>query len=140
MGDWTIVIHGMGAHHNDKDFDAKKIAQEFVHELARKGHQIKDAKFTYGGCNDLAVKSSYPDTASENHGLRGNPDLRRIEWNGDNWPEVLRFIDYQSNMKSYAVAPDNMLTIIVEGGRKLTVAVGSTIVKFDNGELFVYSN
>jgi hypothetical protein len=57
MGDWTIVIHGLGAHHNGKDFDADKMAQDLVYELRRQGHTIKDAKFTYGECTELSGKS-----------------------------------------------------------------------------------
>lgn len=134
MGDWTITIHGMGAHHNGKECDADYLAQELVHELRRQGQQIKDAKFTFGGCKELAVKSSYP----EKQELRGNPDLKKIKWTGENWPDVFKFIQDKSDMKSYAVAPDNVLTMIVGDGRKLTAEVGCLITKHDNGVLFIY--
>jgi hypothetical protein len=133
MGDWTIVIHGIGAHHNRENFDADEMAQEFVHELAMQGHKIKDAKFTYGGCNELVVKSSYPKA-----GLRGNPYLEKIEWTGKNWPDVFHFIQNKSDMQSYAVSPDSVLTMIVNDGRRLTAEAGCVITKHDNGMLFIY--
>ena len=50
MGDWAIVVHGTGAHHN-KDYptDADRMAQKFVDDLVIAGHQVNLATFTAGG-------------------------------------------------------------------------------------------
>jgi len=83
MGDWVITIRGIGAHHNGKDYDADKIAQDFVHELKRQGHDRVEGTFNFGGCQKLNkpfpeiqellddIKESQPPF--ENHGLKG-PD------------------------------------------------------------------
>ena len=68
MGQFTIVIHGTGAHHNwetaelegptgkgdyivgrKNDFDADLLFAEFVEHLKAKGHTITGATFTVGG-------------------------------------------------------------------------------------------
>lgn len=61
MGQFTIVIHGTGAHHNwetdDKgyikgrrnDYDADLLFAEFVDKLKARGHTITGATFTVGG-------------------------------------------------------------------------------------------
>ena len=66
MGQWTIVIHGTGAHHNwvtadgpdgrsgyiagrKNDYDADLLFAEFVDLLKAKGQTITGATFTVGG-------------------------------------------------------------------------------------------
>jgi hypothetical protein len=66
MGQFTIVIHGPGAHHNvattdegagkaglilgrANDYDADLLFTEFVDLLKSKGHTITGATFTVGG-------------------------------------------------------------------------------------------
>ncbi len=71
MGNWTVVIHGTGAHHNLKKIDANRLvpdgngdyerncynadyaAARFVRELKENGQTITAATFTSGGMNDL---------------------------------------------------------------------------------------
>ena len=50
MGDWAIVVEGTGAHHN-KEFpnDADRLAQRFVDDLIKAGHEVRLATFTAGG-------------------------------------------------------------------------------------------
>ena len=50
MGDWAIVVHGTGAHHN-KDYpaDADRMTQKFIDDLVAAGHQVALATFTSGG-------------------------------------------------------------------------------------------
>lgn len=66
MGQFTIVVHGTGAHHNwastdegpnkagfllgrRNDYDADLLFSEFVELLKSKGHTITGATFTVGG-------------------------------------------------------------------------------------------
>lgn len=68
MGQFTIVIHGVGAHHNwatekrdgdmgsgeyivgrKNDYDADLMFAEFVDALKAKGHTITGATLTVGG-------------------------------------------------------------------------------------------
>lgn len=61
MGQFTMVIHGTGAHHNwatdekgyikgrRNDHDADLLFAEFVDHLKAKGHTITGATFTVGG-------------------------------------------------------------------------------------------
>lgn len=65
MGEWAIVVHGTGAHHNkDLPIDADRMAQAFVDSLIGAGHQVQLATFTAGGrtvldtTENLAVKHS----------------------------------------------------------------------------------
>ncbi len=53
MGNWTVVISGVGAHHNDKESDADKIARAVVKTLKENGHDIKLSTFTYGAMSEL---------------------------------------------------------------------------------------
>ncbi len=46
MGQYTITIKGLGAHHNkDNKGDAEKMAFQFVHDLKEAGHNISEATF-----------------------------------------------------------------------------------------------
>lgn len=53
MGNWSITIEGIGAHHNkDNPGDIDKLAKEFVHKLQQ--HQrIIHATLTYGSAEPL---------------------------------------------------------------------------------------
>jgi hypothetical protein len=54
MGNWTIVIHGTGVHHNpDLPQDADKMSAAFVEQLRQAGHTIQGATFTYGARQNL---------------------------------------------------------------------------------------
>ena len=51
MGNWVITIHGTGAHNNydpPVEYDANKLAAEFVKQLKAKGHNVSSARFTAG--------------------------------------------------------------------------------------------
>jgi len=50
MGNYTIVISGVGSHHN-KDYpkDANVMAAQLVHDLKQSGHSINSAVFNYAG-------------------------------------------------------------------------------------------
>lgn len=60
MGDWAIVVHGTGAHHN-KDFpkDADRMTQKFVDDLIGAGHEVRLATFTSGGRTVLDVTENF---------------------------------------------------------------------------------
>lgn len=48
MGQWTIVIHGTGQHHNGgDDKDANRMLKDFVTNLRNSGQMIDDARFTH---------------------------------------------------------------------------------------------
>lgn len=78
MGQWTIVIHGTGAHHNwattdgpdgrtgyitgrKNDYDADLMFAEFVDQLKERGHTITGSTFTHGGMEgpDNVVRRDY---------------------------------------------------------------------------------
>lgn len=53
MGNWTIVIHGTGPHHNGKPYDADAVALQLVEELKEAGQVVHHASITYGGSQVL---------------------------------------------------------------------------------------
>jgi hypothetical protein len=70
MGQWTIVIHGTGCHHNFMEADGKLVpdgegdyirscadadyaSARFIRELKAQGHNITGATFTTGGIEDI---------------------------------------------------------------------------------------
>lgn len=54
MGNWSITIQGVGAHHNKAhEGDANRMARKFVRELKLAGHTIERADFTHGAKEDL---------------------------------------------------------------------------------------
>lgn len=55
MGDWRLIIHGVGAHHNQQNpTDADLLARAYVDTLQQAGHMIRAARFEYsGGYEDL---------------------------------------------------------------------------------------
>lgn len=54
MGNWTLVIHGVGIHHNNKPDDIDKIAPGLVNDLRLCGQYITGATLTYGGAMDVS--------------------------------------------------------------------------------------
>jgi hypothetical protein len=78
MGQWTMVIHGTGAHHNlsttegpdgrtnyikgrTNDYDADLLFADFVDGLKAKGHNVTGATLTYGGMQgaDSVIRRDY---------------------------------------------------------------------------------
>ena len=54
MGNWTIVIEGIGAHHNTNNpGDANVQAVEFVKSLEASGQRIRHTSFTSGTVQSL---------------------------------------------------------------------------------------
>ena len=54
MGDWTITVHGTGAHHNqDYPNDADRMSEDFVRRLKEAGHTVHHASFTHGARQKL---------------------------------------------------------------------------------------
>lgn len=54
MGNYCIVIEGVGQHHNgDYEKDADRLAELFVEQLRNKKHTITHASFTHGGKTPL---------------------------------------------------------------------------------------
>lgn len=72
MGDWTLIVSGTGVHHNNNpeghygangcEEDADQRLLEFVDQLARDGHDIKNAAIVHGGGADV-VQLGYPEGA-----------------------------------------------------------------------------
>jgi len=58
MGNWVIIIHGTGAHHNGSVTDADQIAANLTDELTKAGQFVTSAKFVCGGENNLQSPSS----------------------------------------------------------------------------------
>lgn len=57
MGNWAIVIRGIGPHHNNQPYDVDKMAKEFATHLEAAGQKIQSATLTYGGEVDLKEKN-----------------------------------------------------------------------------------
>lgn len=62
MGDYTLVIHGTGSHHNKKVVDGKEVRgntdadhllDKFVQELKDNGHVVEVATITHGGRENI---------------------------------------------------------------------------------------
>lgn len=71
MGNWNITIQGAGAHHNHAlaiDYDANKMAAEFVEKLRAAGHSVTSATFTHGGSDDIAKGVDYLESCKRNEG------------------------------------------------------------------------
>jgi hypothetical protein len=63
MGNWTIVIEGVGAHHNTNNpGDANVQAAEFVKSLEKSGQRIRYTSFTFGSVQSLEAS---PDSNFE---------------------------------------------------------------------------
>ncbi len=60
MGNWAIVIRGVGSHHNKAyDADANRMAAEFVVKLRDAGHHVEAASFTHGSEDVITNGSEY---------------------------------------------------------------------------------
>lgn len=53
MGNWNIIIRGVGQHHNGMETDAEKFAERFAQEMRDAGHTIKSATITSGDEDDV---------------------------------------------------------------------------------------
>jgi uncharacterized protein (DUF2237 family) len=61
MGNYAIVVHGTGSHHNGLRTDADQMAADFVEHLRAKGHNVTSASIVSGGEHDLLDPGSrYP--------------------------------------------------------------------------------
>lgn len=67
MGQWTIIIHGIGIHHNGVSGDADAIGRAAVQRLRDAGSTIFDATLTLdsGKEDDLTTPSQYPGATPE---------------------------------------------------------------------------
>ena len=60
MGNWTIVIEGVGAHHNTNNpGDANVQAVDFVKSLEASGQRIRHASFTFGSVQSVESEKEY---------------------------------------------------------------------------------
>lgn len=77
MGDWAIVIRGVGAHHGRGNAsDANRMAAEFVQKLRAIGHNVVSASMTFGGAEDLSMPKRYLD---DRNAIEGIPQAPRCE-------------------------------------------------------------
>lgn len=68
MGNWTIIIQGMGCHHNnDAKIDANIVARGLAQELEAIGQKINRAEFYCGATTDNLVTgvTTAPQMAAE---------------------------------------------------------------------------
>ena len=73
MGDWTIVVKGIGAHHNSNyPKDANRMTAKFVKDLKEAGHNVQYASFTHGSNDNI----SDPDQYIENRNKYENPEKK----------------------------------------------------------------
>lgn len=89
MGNWTIVIEGVGAHHNTNNPDDANVqGVVFVEKLRNSGQRIRHASFTFGSVQSL---ESTPDLTDElNAGLAYEAYCRKVggkAFNGDPLPD-----------------------------------------------------
>jgi|SRR5581483_4378389 len=61
MGNWSIVIKGIGCHHNSSPTDADRLAAEFVKQLRKAGQNVTGATITFGAENDLSAPNIHID-------------------------------------------------------------------------------
>ncbi len=108
MGNYTITIKGLGAHHNkDNKADADKMAFQFIHELREAGHSLSEASFLYSYKEDNLLKIGGVFTVNDAPKHGGTPialtmeQIREIEqdkqfndtgqsaWNNGNFRKLL---------------------------------------------------
>lgn len=62
MGNWLVIVKGCGTHHNDgKDYDADKMAKDFIKKLKEEGQTIIDAEFILHNPSE-SLLSGWKDT------------------------------------------------------------------------------
>lgn len=59
MGNFAIIIRGVGPHQNDKSYDAERVAKRCVSELLSYGHTVRTASVETGGTS-LEIVGEYP--------------------------------------------------------------------------------
>lgn len=116
MGNYTIVIHGTGAHHNwakvqdprddrpgrelisgrSNDYDADLMFAEFVDALKTKGHNITGATFTHGGMEgaDSVIRADYQNPHLPPREKPKSPygqTIFELSFGGDGHPERRRY-------------------------------------------------
>lgn len=58
MGDWTIVIHGTGCHHNnDPKIDVDLLLPDLCKQLRNQGQSLASATITTGGRQKVDVSA-----------------------------------------------------------------------------------
>lgn len=63
MGNWKIVIEGIGAHHNDGYAgDANELGKALVEQLARAGQTVTAARFEHGASGNYDNLMAAPPT------------------------------------------------------------------------------
>lgn len=55
MGNWSVVITGVGPHHNNKPIDVEKIVEKAVQELKDNGHYLEYVSVVAGGKADVKL-------------------------------------------------------------------------------------
>lgn len=66
MGNWTITIRGVGAHHNERNpNDPNRMAASFVQQLVDAGHTVRSAHFAHSGEDDLGAGAKYNETRDD---------------------------------------------------------------------------
>lgn len=72
MGNWAIMIHGCGQHHNKLDpHDANRMAADFVQRLRDAGHVHVEAAFVHGGADAVDAGKAYLETRDEHEKAGG---------------------------------------------------------------------
>lgn len=81
MGNWTVVIHGVGPHDNGKPYDVEQMGCNFRDALEKAGHSIIDANVTIGSAKSLQIehrgsmRPMIPETLAEEPKPAPAPEL-----------------------------------------------------------------
>jgi hypothetical protein len=119
MGQWTIVIHGTGAHHNwatvddpskpagqgyslitgrKNAYDADLMFAEFVDALKAGGHTLTGSTFTHGGMEgpDNVVRADYqnPRLPPKPKTKKWVPTLLELTYGSDHEQEQRRYFHF----------------------------------------------
>lgn len=105
MGNWAIVIHGVGVHHNEKlPEDANRMAARFVDELKKAGHNVTGATFTYGGEEDVSGGAVYE--------AKYLPEYVTVEVNGNALRLKRELLSYEEISLMCGYDPEHNPTVV----------------------------
>lgn len=122
--------------------DSRNKTEEIFWAIWDLGHKLKDLEEYRIPDGPLTLndptRTSKCTQSEVQHWPESTDTLKFVQWNVHNWPEVYKFISdsVHSNMKHYAVSPEQIITIDTEGGYSLIIKPKNWIYKNDLGQLY----
>lgn len=113
MGNWAIIIRGVGCHHNaNLRADANRMAARFVEQLVAHKHMILSATFTHGGEDNInAAGYELACEKNETGGSVGHPKAIEAysavaaQLGGKSWDELPTDVKMMWNNLWWSLTP-----------------------------------